>query len=390
MQKDRHMPCLEVWVEIKPEKVKQKPNELYEVLPLLYSAITIKIHRQMKTLAKSAFLILLTFLFSGLYAQNEREHLSEILTLLLDNEVKIVIESNEILKIPADKEQDTIFRNLLEDINKVQYSLSKLSVPLTLSYYAIDKNNRKLEVAANSGTKAEYIINGNSDTIAIGIRNYMIECSLGKNNRLIIYTNELSMLKSLRDIAFTEIVQQAQSDISVRKIPARKIKTCSYKIENKTIDLASANILKRGVSVISPGASFGISYIYDRFLANVSASVGYVLAPKTETRKTIGISSECFANIDPNEAYNVQYNYFADIFFSSKKPHNKFYFLRDTKVFIGYLFYCEGKTFQKNSLRWGLEMPAGENFRITCVGYHTNLQKSNEGLFEIGIKYKLF
>jgi hypothetical protein len=344
----------------------------------------------MKIQAKSAFLLLLTFLFSSVYAQHAREHLSEKLTLLLDNEIKIVIESNEILKIPADKEQDTIFRNLLADINKVQYSLSKLSLPITISYYNIDKNSRKLEVAANSGTKAEYIINGNSDTIANGFRNYTIECSLGKNNRLILCTNELSMLSRMNDIAFTEIVQQAKADISARKIPARKIKTCSYKIENNTIDLASADILKRGVSVISPGASFGISYIYDRFLANVSASVGYVFVPKTETRKTIGISSECFANIDPNKAYNVQYNYFADVFFGSKKPHNKLYFLRDTKVFIGYLFHCEGNAFQKNTLRWGLEMPAGGNFRIVIVGYHTNLQKGNEGLFEIGIKYKLF
>ncbi len=247
----------------------------------------------MKILAKSAFLLLLTFLFSGIYAQNAREHLSEKLTLLLDNEVKMVIESNEILKIPADKEQDTIFRNLLADIDKVQYSLSKLSVPLTISYCINDKNSRKLEVAANSGTKVEYIINDNSDTIDNGFRNYTIECSIGKSNRLILYTNELSKLSCLNDIAFTKIVQQAKSDISVRKIPARKIKTCSYKIENNMIDLASADILKSRASVISPGASFGISYIYDRFLANVSASVGYVFEPKSETRKTIGISSEC-------------------------------------------------------------------------------------------------
>ena len=344
----------------------------------------------MKTPATTAFFFLLTFLFSGIYGQNERGHLPEELTLLLGNEVKMVIESNEILKIPTDKEQDTIFRNLLADINEVQYSLSKLSVPLTISYNIIDKNNRKLEVAENSGTKAEYIINGNSDTFAIGFRNYTIECNLGKNNRLILYTNELSMLSRLNNIAFTEIVQQAQSDISERKIPARKIKTCSYKIENNTIDIASADILKRGVSVISPGASFGISYIYDRFLANVSASVGYVFAPKTETRKTLGISCECFANIDPNEAFNVQYNYFVDVFYSFKLPHNAFYFLSDTKVFIGYLLHCEGDVFQENTFRWGLEMPAGKNFRIVCTGYHTNLKEGNEGLFEIGIKYRLF
>jgi hypothetical protein len=344
----------------------------------------------MKTLAKSAFLFLLTFLYLSIYGQNERGHLPEELTLLLDNKVKMVIESNEILKIPTDKEQDTIFRNLLADINKVQDSLSRLSVPLTISYYIIDKNNRKLEVLANSGTKAEFIINGNSGTIAGGFRNYTIECSLGKNNRLILYTNELSGLSSLNDIAFTEIVQQAQSDISVRKIPARKAKTCSYKIENDTIDAASADIRKRGVSVISPGAGFGISYIYDRFLANVSASVGYVFAPKTGKRKTLGISFECFANIDPIEAYNVQYNYFADVFFGVKLPHNAFYFLRDTKVFIGYLLYCEGDVFPENTLRWGLEMPAGKNFRIVCTGYHANLQKGNEGLFEIGFRYKIF
>jgi hypothetical protein len=176
----------------------------------------------------------------------------------------------------------------------------------------------------------------------------------------------------------------------VRKIPARKIKTCSYKLENNTIDLASADIPKRGVSVISPGAGFGISYIYDRFLANVSASVGYVFAPKTETRKTLGISCECFANIDPNEAYNVQYNYFTDVFYGVKLPHNAFYFLRDTKVFIGYLLHREGDAFPENTLRWGLEMPAGKNFRIVCVGYHTNLQEGNEGLFEVGIRYKIF
>jgi hypothetical protein len=344
----------------------------------------------MKTLAKSAFLFLLTFPLSSIYGQNERGHLPEELTLLLDNEVKMVIESNEILKIPTDKEQDTIFRNLLADINKVQDSLSRLSVPLTISYYIIDKNNRKLEVVANSGTKAEFIINGNSDTITSGFRNYTIKCSLGKNSRLILYTNELSGLSSLNNIAFTEIVQQAQSDISVRKIPARKAKTCSYKIENDTINVASADIRKIGVSVISPGANFGISYIYGRFLANVSASVGYVFSPKTVTRKTLGISYECFANIDPNEAYNVQYNYFVDVFFGAKLPHSAFYFLRDTKVFIGYLLHCEGDVFQRNTLRWGLEMPAGKNFRIVCVGYHTNLQKGNKGLFEIGIKYKIF
>jgi hypothetical protein len=115
-----------------------------------------------------------------------------------------------------------------------------------------------------------------------------------------------------------------------------------------------------------------------------------VFTPKTETRKTLGISYECFANIDPNEAYNVQYNYFVDVFFGIKLPHNAFYFLRDTKVFMGYLLHCEGDVFQENTLRWGLEMPAGKNFRIVCVGYHTNLQKGNEGLFEIGINYRIF
>ncbi|MFH0758459.1 MAG: hypothetical protein V2B15_14320 [Bacteroidota bacterium] len=344
----------------------------------------------MRTPTKCAFLFLLLFLHSGIYGQNERWNLPEELTLLLDNEVKMVIESNEILKIPTDKEQDTIFRNLLADINKVQDSLSRLSVPLTIYYYIIDENNRKLEVVANSGTKAEFIFNGNSGTIVSGFHNYAIECNLGKNNRLILYTNELSELSSLNDIAFTEIVQQAQSDISVRKIPARKAKTCSYKLENNTIDQASADILNRGMPVISPGAGFGISYIYDRFLANVSASVGYVFAPKTGKRKTLGISFECFANIDPSEAYNVQYNYFADVFFGAKQPYNSFYFLRDIKVFIGYLINCEGDVFQKNTLRWGLEMPAGKNFRIVCVGYHLNLQKGNEGLFEVGIRYKIF
>jgi hypothetical protein len=348
-----------------------------------------KSHRQMKTLSKSAVLLLLTFLHLGIYGQNERGNLPEVLTLRLDNEVQMVIESNEILKIQTDKEQDTLFRNLLADISKVKDSLSLLSVPLTISYYIIDKNIRKLEVTANNGTRAEFNINGNSGIIEGGFRNYTIQCSLGKNSRLILYINELSRLSSLNDIAFTEIVQQAQSDISRRKIPARMAKTCSYKIENDTIDIASADIRKRGVSIISPGANFGISFIYDRFLANVSASVGYVFAPKTETRKTLGISYECFANIDPNEAYNVQYNHFADVFFGVKLPNNAFYFLRDTKVFIGYLLHCEGDVFQEKTLRWGLEMPAGKNFRIVCVGYHTNLQEGNEGLFEIGIRYKI-
>jgi len=343
----------------------------------------------MKTLTKSAFLFLLTLLYLNIYGQNERGHLPEELTLHLKNDVIMVIESNEILKIPTDKEQDTIFKNLLADINKVQDSLSRLTIPLKISYYVLDMNKRKLEVAANSGTRAEFIINGNSGTNASGFRNYAIECSLGKNNRLILYTNELSRLSSLNDIAFTEIVQQAQSDISVRKIPARKAKTCSYKIENDTIDITSADISERGISVISPGAGFGISYIYDRFLANVSVSVGYVIAPKTETRKTLGISFECFANIDPDEAYNVQYNYFGDVFYSFKLPQSAFYFLRDTKVFIGYQLHREGDVFPENTLRWGLEMPAVKNFRIVCVGYHTNLQKGNEGLFEIGIKYKI-
>jgi len=152
----------------------------------------------------------------------------------------------------------------------------------------------------------------------------------------------------------------------------------------------SADIRKKGVSVIAPGSSFGISYIYDRFLANVSASVGYVFAPKTEERKTLGISLECIANIDPCQSYNVQYNFFIDAFFRAKQPHNSFYFLRDFKVFIGYLLHREGDVFQENTLRWGLEMPAGKNFRIVCVGYHANLRKGNEGLFEIGIKYMIF
>ena len=307
----------------------------------------------------------------------------------MGNEVKIVIESNEILKIPTGKEQDSIFRNLLADICKVQDSLSTLSVPLTISYGSMDKNSRKLEVVANSGNKAEFIVAENSDIIAIGFRNYTIECSLGKNTRLILYTNELSGLGSLNDFAFTEIVQQVQSDISLRKIPARKAKTCSYKIENDIVDVASADIRKRAVPVVSPGASFGISYIYDRFLANVSASVGYVVTPKTEKRKTLGISLECFANIDPNKAYNVQYNFFIDAFFRARQPHHAFYFLRDFKVFIGFLLHREGDVFQENTFRWGLEMPAGKNFRIVCVGYHTNLKKGNEGLFEIGIKYKI-
>jgi len=120
------------------------------------------------------------------------------------------------------------------------------SVPLTISYYIIDKNNRKLEVVENSGTKVEFIINGNSNTIASNFRNYTIECNLGKNNRLILSTNELSMLSNLNDIVFTKIIQRAQSDISVRNIPARKVKMCSYKIENDTIDVASADISKRG------------------------------------------------------------------------------------------------------------------------------------------------
>ncbi len=344
----------------------------------------------MKTLTRSAFFFLLTILFSGIYCQNESVQLPEKLTLLMGNKVKMVIESNEILKIPTDKEQDTIFRNLLADINKAQNSLSGFAVPLTISYCIIDKNNRKLEVVANSGTKTEFFINDNSDTIAKGFNNFTVVCSLGKNNKLLLYTNELSDLSSLNDIVYTELIKQAQLDISLRKIPARKVKTCTYKIENNTIAITSADIFKKGVSVVSPAASIGISYIYDRFLANVSASVGYVFAPKTETKKTLGISYECFANIAPNEAYNIQYNYFADVFYSTKLPQHSLFFLRDTKVFVGYLLHREGEVFPKDILRWGIEMPAGGNFRIVCVGYHTNVKKGNEGLFEIGIRYKLF
>jgi len=344
----------------------------------------------MTKINKSAFLFLFTLLISSIYAQNEKGYLPEKLVLLLNNEVKMVIESNEILKIPVDEEQNNIFRNLIADIIKVQFSLSKLSPPVSISYNMIDKTSKKLEIATNNYTRSENVFNSNSDSITFYLYNYTIECSLGKDNRLILYLNELTQLNSLSEITFTEIVQKAQSDISTRKIPPRKLKTCSYKIENNTIDISSADILEKGVSVISPGASFGVSYIYNIFLANVSASVGYVFSPKTETRKTIGISVECFANIDPNEAYNVQYNYFADVFFGFKKPYSKFYFLRNTKAFIGYLLHCEGDVFPDNIFRWGLEMPAGENFRIVCVGYHTSLQKSNEGLFEIGFKYKLF
>src|SRR5512145_789983 len=108
----------------------------------------------------------------------------------------------------------------------------------------------------------------------------------------------------------------------MRKIPARKVKMYTYKIDNNTIDLANVDIFMKWESVLSPGASFGISYIYDRFVANVSASVGYVFVPKTKTRKNHDISHESYASINPDKTYNLQYNYFADIFYGIKLTHH--------------------------------------------------------------------
>ncbi len=346
----------------------------------------------MKTLFRAISFLIFIFSHTNIDAQfvNENNNFPEKLTLLFNNDVKMVIESREILKIPQDKKQDTLFRNLLSDINKVQDSLSKMNVPIIISYNLNDKNSRKLKVTNNPEAKAEFIFTGNSDTVASSFFNYKIEYILDWNNRLILYANKLSGLSSLNDIVFTEIIQQAKTDISARKITAYKAKTCSYNIKNNKIDISNADIKKQGMFIIAPGADFGLSYLNDRFLSNISLSLAYVFSPKAYIKTLLGISGEMYVNMFPNIAYKMQGNYFVDAFFNPKFPDHPLFYATDMKVFVGYLVHREGDVFPKNTWRLGADMPAGKNFRIEYVVYSNNLNNGNFGLFEIGIKYKGF
>ena len=346
----------------------------------------------MKTLFRAISFLIFVFALTNINAQfvNEKNTFPEQLTLLFNNDVKMVIESREILKIPQDKKQDTLFRNLLSDINKVQDSLSKMNVPLIISYNLNDKNSRKLKVTNNPEAKAEFIFTGNSDTVASSFFNYKIEYNLDWNNRLILYANKLSGLSSLNEIVFTEIILQAKTDISGREIAAYKAKTCSYKIKNNKIDISNADIKKHGMFLITGCMDFGLSYLNDRFLSNISASINYVFSPKTETKSLFGVSGEMYVNMALNTAYKMQGNYFVDVLYNKKFPSHPFYYATDLKIFAGYLVHREGDVFPKNTWRIGADMPAGKNFRIEYVVYSNNLNNGNFGLFEIGIKYRFF
>ncbi|HOT13200.1 MAG TPA: hypothetical protein PK252_00420 [Bacteroidales bacterium] len=342
----------------------------------------------MKTLKKSAFIALFVFISLSITAQG----FPEKLILLTSSDVKMVIETREILDIPHEKKQDTLFMNLLSDISKVQDSLTRLNVPLQIFYSTMDKDSRSMKVANNAETKAEFIFKGASDTVRSNFFNYKIECDLNWNNKLILYTNNLSELGELKNTSFSDIVQQAQADIALRKIPSYKAKTCLYKINHNQLDATSADIKQQGTFIITPGMDFGLSYLNDRFMPNISMSMAYVFSPKNEKKCMLGISGEIFYNMDTAEAYKMQGNSFVDVFFHAKNPYSPIYYASDFRFFIGYLVHREGVVFPKNSWRFGLDMPAGKNFRINYVVYLNDFgsNNKNKGLFEIGIKYKFF
>jgi hypothetical protein len=342
----------------------------------------------MKKLSKYAVTLFSILFCVNIFGQTETSKFPEKLTLFFNNRVKAVVESREILKIPHDKKQDSIFNNLIMDLDKVQDSLSRISSPLKVFYYSIDKNRRKLKVASNSDTKAEFIFTGNSDTVSSSFFSYRIEYDIDKNNKLVLYTNNLLELNRFKNISFADLIQQAQSDIFSRKIAAYKTKNCLYQVENNKIDIAHAEINQQSKFIISPGADFGLSYLNDRFLSNVSASVGYLINPKTERVGMVGLSGTMYLNMNPSYAYMMQGNYFIDAFFQLKQPNHPFYYARDTKILLGYLVNREGDIFPKNTWRFGLDMPAGENFRIEYIFYNNNSNNGNSGIFEIGLKYK--
>lgn len=344
----------------------------------------------MKTTIKTTGVLILVLFCVNVFAQNAKPNLPEKLTLLFNNQVKMVIESTEILNIPLGIKQDILFKNLVMDIGKVQDSLVKINTPLILYYNTIDGNIRKLKVTYNPQTQAEFIFKGNSDTVSSSFFKYKIECSLNLNNKLILYSNKLNDLSSLNGITFSDILLQAKSDIIEKKIASYKAKTCTYKVNNSKVDVSNAEINKQSSFIISPGMDFGISYMNDRFLSNISMSVGYIFAPKVETKAIVGISATGFVNMEPNNECKMQYNYFVDAFFQAKDPKNLFYYARDTKLYVGYLVHREGDLFRKSSWRLGLDMPAGENFRIVYAVYFGKLKKDNASLFEIGVRYKFF
>jgi len=329
--------------------------------------------------------------FTKAYGQSERvSNLPEKLTLIYGNEVKIVIESAEILKIPQNSEQDNIIRNLLSDIYILQDSLSKLNTPLTISYYTIDKNGRRLKVSSNSDTKAEFIIRGNSDTIISNFFNYKIEYRMDKNNLLILYTNKFSNLASIRNTPFSELVQQVKSDISSRNIPSYKAKFCQYFVKNDKIDIYSADVRKKGTFGLYQRLDFGLSYVNDRFLSNISCSIAYVFSPKNISTSMIGLTGNLYLNMDPNRTYNMQGSCFVDAFYNKKMPNHPFFYATDLKFFAGYLVHREGDVFGKDFWRIGLDMPAGKNFRIKYVTYFNIQSQKNSSLFEVGINYMFF
>jgi hypothetical protein len=344
----------------------------------------------MKTKIKTPLFLLCLISFSNIFAQSEKTNFPEKLTLLLNNNVKMIIESRELLNIPNNKKQDTLFLQLLTDINKVQDSLSKLNAPLVLTYSSVGTNTRKLSVSDKIDTKAEFIFAGNSDTVASSFFNYRIEYNINKNNRLILQTNNLSELNKLIGISYSDLIQQAQTDISSRKIASYKAKTCTYNLNNNTLDITNANIRKQGTFIISSGIDFGISYINDRFLYNTSISFAYIFSPKTETKSMLGFNLELFGNMNPIEPYIMQSNYFVDIFINPKAPNHPLYYATDMKFLIGYLVHREGDVFPKNSWRFGLNLPAGKNFRIELVSYFSDSKNPNSDLAEFGIKYKFF
>jgi hypothetical protein len=339
----------------------------------------------MKTFKNLVCIVLFTFIAFNIQAQGYPEKL----ILLTNSDVKMVVESKEILEIPHEKKQDTLFMNLLSDISKVQDSLTRLNVPLQIYYSTMDKDSRSMKVTNNSETKAEFVFKGTSDTVRSNFFNYKIECDLNWNNKLFLYTNNLSELGELKNTSFSDIVQQAQTDIASRKIASYKAKTCLYKVNHNQLDVASADIKQHGTFIITPSADFGLSYLNDRFMPNFSVSIAYVFSPKNEKKYMLGISAETFVNMDTTTEYQMQYNYFVDVFCHLKKPYIPIYYATDTKLIIGYLVHREGTVFPKNTWRIGLDMPAGKNFRIMFVSYLRDFNRKNKGLFEIGIKYKL-
>ena len=341
----------------------------------------------MKTFKIAGLFVLLSL--TNICAQFPKPDFPEKLTFLFNNDVKMVIESKEILAIPQDQKQENFFRNLVADISKVQDSLSRLKEPLIISYSALDKNNRKLKVTFNTEAKAEFVFTGNSDTVVTSFFNYRIESNLNGNNKLIIYTNKLSSLMSLNEVSYVDIIRQVKSDIEVRKIPSNNTKKCEYSVTNNQINVTKVEFGK-GFRGISPSADFGLSYLNDHFIPHVSVSLAYIFSKKAMMKSMLGLSFEGYVNMDPQKAYTQQENYFVDVFYNPKYPFHPFFYFTDIKFLAGYLVHREGDIFPKDTWRFGFDMPAGKNFRITYVVYMNTFKNDHSGLFEIGIKYKFF